>query len=256
MTDTDPTDAQPADAARAKPRGRLFRKYAILISALVSGVLIVSGAIEIYFSYQENKTALLRIQREKVVAAATVIERFVQEVEAQIGWTMHATFLSGDEALEQRRFDFLRLLRQAPEITEVAYIDESAREQLFVSRLSIDRKKSGKDFTDNPKFSASRSGGRYFSPVYFRRESEPYLSMGLGGHGRDKGVTIAEINLKFVWDVISGIDVGGAGGAFVVDSNGLLIAHPDISLVLRKTELSYLPQVVTARTATEAGGGR
>ena len=49
------------------------------------------------------------------------------------------------------------------------------------------------------------------------------------------GVTVAEVNLKFIWDVVSQIKVGKAGLAYVVDRNGALIAHPDISLVLQKT---------------------
>jgi class 3 adenylate cyclase len=240
----------------AKRRSRLFRKYALLISMLVSGVLIVSGVVEIYFSYHETKWALLRIQREKAVAAAAAIDRFVKEVEAQMGWTMHASFLAPKEALTQRRSDFLRLLRQVPEITEIAYVDGSGREQLLVSRLSIDVVGSGKDYANDPKFRTARTNGKYFSPVYFRQESEPYLSLGLRDQQREKGITIAEINLKFVWDLISRIDIGHAGRAFVVDTNGLLIAHPDISLVLRKTDLSDLPQVVSARAAGGLVGTR
>jgi signal transduction histidine kinase len=49
-----------------------------------------------------------------------------------------------------------------------------------------------------------------------------------------------------MWDVISRLRVGETGYAYVVDSRGHLIAHPDISLVLRKTDLSSLPQVRTA----------
>ena len=254
MNEPDPEEQTFEPKPPAKPRSRLVRKYALLISLLVSGVLIVGGAIEIYFSYQETKSSLQRIQREKAASAAVVIDRFVKEVEAQMGWTTHASFLAPKEALKQRRFDFLRLLRQAPEITEIAYVDGAGREQLLVSRLSIDVVGSGKDYTDNPKFSTARTKGRYFSPVYFRRESEPYLSLGLRGQRREKGITIAEVNLKFVWDLISRMDVGRAGSAFVVDSNGLLIAHRDISLVLRKTDLSALPQVVAAREATASGG--
>jgi hypothetical protein len=41
--------------------------------------------------------------------------------------------------------------------------------------------------------------------------------------------------------MISDIQVGEAGYAYVVDSNGRLVAHPDISLVLQKTELHALP---------------
>src|SRR5207244_355645 len=58
--------------------------------------------------------------------------------------------------------------------------------------------------------------------------------------------SLAEVNLKFIWDVVSQIRVGKAGYAYVVDQRGHLIAHPDISLVLQKSDLSGLPQVRAA----------
>ena len=51
-------------------RGRLFRKYFLSILALVCGVLLVSGGISVYFSYQDNKSPLASLQHEKAVAAA------------------------------------------------------------------------------------------------------------------------------------------------------------------------------------------
>jgi hypothetical protein len=55
----------------------------------------------------------------------------------------------------------------------------------------------------------------------------------LAGTRRDAGVSVAEVNLKLIWDVVSQIKVGERGQAYVVDAQGRLIAHPDISLVLR-----------------------
>src|SRR3989449_4391539 len=91
----------------------------------------------------------------------------------------------------------------------------------------------------------------FYGPVYCRKESEPYMTIALGG-GPSAGVTVAEVNLKFIWDVVSQIKIGKAGHAYVVDSRGQLIAHPDISLVLQKTDLSALPQVQQARAAPAA----
>ena len=86
-------------------RSRLFWKYVVVLVFLVSGALVTSGAIEIYFSYQENKTALVGVQREKAAAAASRIDQFIREIENQIGWTTHASFTSQTAALDQRRFD-------------------------------------------------------------------------------------------------------------------------------------------------------
>jgi signal transduction histidine kinase len=227
-------------------RSRLFWKYVIVLVFLVSGALVTSGAVEIYFSYQENKAALVSVQREKAIAAASRIDQFIKEIENQVGWTTHASFTSRTAALDQRRFDYLRLFRQAPSITEISYLDAAGREQLRVSRLAMDVIGSQVDYSKEPRFVESRSGKTYFSPVYFRKESEPYITIAMAGRGQDAGVTVADVNLKFIWDVISQIKVGRVGHAYVVDSRGNLIAHPDISLVLQKTNLSSLPQVQEA----------
>jgi two-component system, NtrC family, sensor kinase len=91
------------------------------------------------------------------------------------------------------------------------------------------------------------ANGVYYGPVYFRSESEPYMILALSGSGRDAGVSVAEINLKFIWELVSQIKVSQEGRAYVVDTRGRLIAHPDISLVLRNIDLSGLAQVQAAR---------
>ncbi len=236
-------------------RGSLFRKYAVLFVVLVSGALFTSGALEIYFSYQENKEALVTLQHEKALGAAARIEQFVKEVERQIGWTTQPSIVAPAAAMEQRRADYFRLLRQVPAITEVSYLDAQGREQLRVSRLAMDVVGSGTSLATDPRFRDPKAGKTYFSLVYFRKESEPYITIALAGSGSASGVTVAEVNLKFIWDVVSQIKIGKAGHAYVVDSHGHLIAHPDISLVLKKTDLSSLDQVKAALAVAAQGAG-
>ncbi len=241
-------------ASVREPRGRLFRKYVVLFVSLVSGALLTSGLLEIYFSYQENKAALGALQREKALAASTRIEQFIKEIERQVGWASQPQ-IGVRSTLEQRRFDYLRLLRQVPAVTEISLLDGAGREQLNVSRLAMDRVGSGIDVAREPKFREARPGTTWFGPVYFRKESEPYMTLSVAGRGDEAGVTVAEVNLKFIWDVVSQIKVGqvGRGGhAYVVDARCLLIAHPDISLVLQKTDMCSLPHV----KATQAAAGR
>ena len=151
-------------------------------------------------------------------------------------------------SIEQRRFDALRLLRQVPAITELAQLDAGGKERLRVSRLAMDVVASGTDFSNDPKFTEAVARKVYYGPVYFRRESEPYMTLAIAGTRRDAGVSVAEVNLKLIWDVVSQIKVGEHGHAYVVDAQGRLIAHPDISLVLRNTDMSRLAQVRAARS--------
>jgi class 3 adenylate cyclase/HAMP domain-containing protein len=229
----------------AERRGRLFRKYAVLLVALVGGTLLASGLIDLYFSYQEVRVGLVRLQREKARLAATRIEQFIRDVEHQTRWATG----SPEATLDERRFDYLRLLRQVPAITEVALLDSSGREQLRVSRVGRGAVKSQADFSRQPHFLEAKSGTTHFSPVYFRSDSEPYMTMALAGDDADAGVTVVDVNLKFAWDVVSQIRIGKAAQAYAVDSRGQLVAHQDISLVLQKADLSALPQVQAARAA-------
>jgi signal transduction histidine kinase/CheY-like chemotaxis protein len=113
---------------------------------------------------------------------------------------------------------------------------------------------SGADLSNDPKFAEAVARKVYYGPVYFRRESEPYMTLAIAGTRRDAGVSVAEVNLKLIWDVVSQIKVGERGHAYVVDAQGRLIAHPDISLVLRNTDMSKLAQVRAARAAASGGG--
>ncbi|HWE79142.1 MAG TPA: PAS-domain containing protein, partial [Pseudolabrys sp.] len=246
------TAAHPVAGAAPVPRGRLFRKYVLFFVGLVAAALIVNGGFDFWFGYQENKASLIRIQQEKADAAAQRIEEFVEEIERQIGWTTHAQWSAAP--LDQRRFDYVRLLSQVPAITEISELDRDGKEQLKVSRLAMDVVGSGQDFSQTPAFIEARANKVWFSPVYFRKESEPYMTLAMARAGRNAGVTIAEVNLKLIWDVITALKVGQSGYAYVVDGRGKLIAHPDISLVLRDTDFSHLSQIAAALPTARAAG--
>jgi signal transduction histidine kinase len=246
----------PADSlAEAQPSGtkirsRLFTKYVALFVAVVAIALLSNGIFEVFFYYREHKAALIRIQHEQAEAAAAKIGQFIKEIESQLGWTTQLPWSAG--SIEQRRFDALRLLRQVPAITELAQVDSTGKERLRVSRLAMDVVDSGLDLSKEPKFAEAVAHKVYYGPVYFRRESEPYMTLSLAGTRKDAGVSIAEVNLKLIWDVVSQIKVGEHGHAYVVGAQGRLIAHPDISLVLRNTDMSKLLQVQAAQ-ARNAG---
>ena len=110
--------------------------------------------------------------------------------------------------------------------------------------------RSQRDFSKDPRFVEALARKVYYGPVYHRNESEPFMSLAMAGNRRDSGVIIAEIDLKLIWDIVSQIDVGERGQAYVVDAEGRLIAHRDISLVLRNTNLSHLTQVKLARASS------
>jgi signal transduction histidine kinase len=238
-----------------KQRRRLFYKYVVPIIAIVVVALGASGAISIYFSYKETRDALVALQREKAIAAAARIENFVREIEHQIGWTALPQIAEGANPLELRRFDYVKLGRQVQAITESIYIAPNGCVQVLESRLAMSTMGDClENLSKDPRFTVARTGKTYFGPVYFRKETEPYIAIAMRAGREGAGVTAVEVNLKFIWEVVQQIKVGKKGHAYVIDKEGHLVAHPDISLVLQKTNLAALPQVKGALAAPGAAG--
>ena len=240
-SENDVSEAKPAPA-----RGRLFRKYLASLLVVVCVALIANGALDAWFSYQEQKRLLIAVQRVEADAAATKIGEFINQIEDQIGWLSlfpPEAVMPGDP-----RLDAIRLLRLEPAIAEIARLDPQGREEMRVSRNTRDVVGSGADLSATPAFLGIKAKGFYHGPVYFFRETEPYMTIGVKGPGRDPSVYIAEVNLRFIWDLVSRLKVGATGNAYVVDAQGRLVAHPELWRVLRNTDLSRLAQVHAALT--------
>jgi adenylate cyclase len=218
-------------AAFARPRRSLFQKYFLVLFVAVVVPLIINGASEAWFGYRDQRDNLSSRLRAEANSAAGQIQAFLDGVRAQMDWTVQLPWLEGLD--DRHRFDALRLLRQAPAITEVTLVDGKGIERLHVSRTDPDVAMSGVDHSADPAVVGARAAHVWFGPLTLHRGSEPFMTVAVAGARPSAGVTIAEINLKLIWDVISAIHIGKTGEAFVLDGVGRLVAHPDISLVLR-----------------------
>src|SRR6185437_5826231 len=83
-------------------------------------------------------------------------------------------------------------------------------------------------------------------PVYFMDGSTPYVSL-VARASKQSDLLVAEVNLRYVTDLITTVKTGRNGRAYVVDNTNRLIAHPNLSFVHRKVSLAGLPQVMSAR---------
>ena len=63
--------------------GPLFRKYVALFLAVVCVALLSNGLLEIWFSYHEHRSSLIRIQREQAVGAAKEIGQFIEGIKSR-----------------------------------------------------------------------------------------------------------------------------------------------------------------------------
>lgn len=223
----------------AAPRLSLFRKYFLALFAAVVVPLLFAGSVEAWFGYRDQRTSLNDILDAEARAAAAKIQDFIEGIRDQLGWAVLLSW--SDSADEKRRLDAFLVLRQVPAIQSLSLIDAAGRERLFLSRIGLNRVESGDDQSGNPAVAGARSHRAWFGPVTFQRGSEPFMTIAVAGNRPTAGVAVAEVNLKFIWDVIAAIRVGRTGEAFVLDQPGRLVAHPDISLVLRADETAAGP---------------
>jgi signal transduction histidine kinase/ActR/RegA family two-component response regulator len=242
------------EAGRARPppaRGGLFRKYVAMFVAIVSLALAINGASDIWFSYHEQQNLLFRIQREQAKSAADKIEQFLNEIMAGLAWETQLSL--SDSTLDEWQFDAVRVMRQVPALTEIVQLDATGQEQYRMSREAPDVIASHADHSQEAAFIQAMANKVYYGPAYFIDESQPYMTVAMSGVRPEFGVIVGQVNLTFIWDVVSQIQVGKRGHAYVVDQAVRLIAHPDISRVLRKTDMSSLAQIQAARVAKSNG---
>jgi class 3 adenylate cyclase len=231
-----------------RPRRSLFLKYFVTLFIAV-GVPLTFGAIsEAWFGYRDQRLHLNEVLQIESRSAADRIQTFIDGIRDQLGWVVQFPWSVGEE--DRHRIDALRLLQQVPAIVSITLVDQTGTERAFVSRLGLNRVGRGADMSANPAVVGARANKVWYGPVRFQRDSEPYMTIAVVGNRAAAGVAIADINLKLIWDVIAGIKIGDTGHIFVVDDSGRLIAHPDISRVLRggagSGDFNQLKSVVSA----------
>ena len=236
-------------------RGGLFFKYAVPLVLLVSGALVVSAMVEIYFSYQENKAALSQIQRKKALAAAERIEQFVRELEHQLGLDRadplgRARGVAGPAPAR---------LAAPPAARAGSYGSQPLRSHRARAAARVapgdGRRRQQYGFLPGSEVQGGDRPQDLLQPGVLPQGVRAVHDHSARGQRRGRGRGPAEANLKFIWDVVSSIKVGEGGRAYVVDRAGAADRAPDISLVLQKTDVSALPQIQATRAAAAVSQG-
>ena len=238
----------PGGVLVTRPRRSLFVKYFVTLFVAVVVPLTLGSVIEAWFAFRDHRHHLNEVLQIEARAAADRIQTFTDGIRDQLGWLVQFPWTQGED--DRRRVDGLRLLQQVPAIASVSLVDPTGTERVFVSRISLNRTGRGADMSDDPAVVGARANRVWYGPVRYQRDSEPYMRIAVAGNRAAAGIVVADINLKLIWDVIAAIKIGDTGHALVVDDAGRLIAHPDISRVLRSGagsgDFSRLNSIVSA----------
>ncbi|WP_420967622.1 adenylate/guanylate cyclase domain-containing protein [Bradyrhizobium sp. B120] len=217
-------------------RGGLFAKYVLALVGLVVFVLAVNGALETWISYRGIRSTLTDAMSEKADATAKHIEQSISDLERQISWVTRAS----SNTIELRRADYAQLLGQVPAVNQLTLINGQGREVLRLSRQTYTLN-SNADFSRDLRFTEAIERGTAYAPAYFRDE-RPYMSIGEQHSGFNAGVTVAEIDLRFLNDYFGDSQVGRTAYAYLVDAKGRVLASSSKGPEIGK-DLAALPQV-------------
>jgi signal transduction histidine kinase len=227
--------------------GGLFGKYVVAFVGLVVFVLAVNAALELWLTYRDTKSALISTQSEKATTAAHRVDQSISEIMREVSWATRAS----SDTTERRRVDYALLLQQVPLLGALMHLDGEGKEDLKVSRQDV-VVGEGNDYSREPAFTQALARGVWFGPAYFRGDSKPYMLAAMAHSARSAGVTVAEIDLSFLADVVKAIPAGTRGYAYIVTAQGRLLAQSDMGRAARNTDMSELPQVAALRTPQAA----
>ena len=233
-----------------KGKKRKFKSLAatsaITFSLLIIIVLLIASSLQMYFNYQAQQKLLIEHQQLIARDAADEVESFIREKFNILESVTHRSNLISIPNKE-RKPNLERLLGLELAFRQLILLNEQGEELLRISRisklLSIQLMKY-----DKSKVLSTVSGmEKYISPIYIDKiTSEPMLQIAVpvtDAFEDFKGVLIAETNLKFMWDLVSELNIRHNGLVYVVDDRGNIIAFRDISRVLRRENLNYLKEV-------------
>jgi signal transduction histidine kinase/ActR/RegA family two-component response regulator len=224
------------DRPRPPSHRSLAGKYATYGALLVSALLAGSGLVYGYFAWRDAVAAQSILLEEKARLVAIRIGEFGAQVAQPLAWAAEGVAAGGGLPPGSVRLELIRLLRHVGAITDARWIDATGRERVLVSRFALDTENSGRDFSADPVVTQALAKRSATSPVRFERGTEPFLTMVQAVPGPAGGVIVADVNLKFVSDVLAREHIGEQGTAFVLDARGQLVSHADVTEVLRRAD--------------------
>jgi hypothetical protein len=229
-----------------KSARNLTATLALAFFILTVVALFISHGVRLFFSIRTQQTAVSSSQQLIAQDAARTVRRFIVEkfynLETAI-WLNDLVRLPQDERV--RVMESLLGLHQA--FRQMVLLGPRGQELVHSSRLSrMASRNLAKEITGNIMHETQQKK-RYIGQTYLDKTTgEPLVVIAvpvIDVLGEFKGVLAAELNLKFMWDLVDQLKIGKAGRAYVVDRRGNLIAFYDAARVLKGENVGRLTAV-------------
>ena len=232
------------NAEKGIPGKNLIYLGVILVIVGLTATNIVLNLIWQRPFINDLRERLINYELSEGKRAAETIEKFIEKELKDIRNLSEDTAQAG---LDSKNSEFFihRFLKENPAIKEISIINLDGKEVNRYSKKEIFIKKQARDFAHLEEFEKAKEGQSYMSRVDFTEYAEPYVLITVPVRKleieKPQAVLLAVFYLGQAWAEILEMKIGETGRVSVIDDKGMLIADPNPSRVLRKTNLLSLP---------------
>ncbi|QQG45900.1 MAG: sensor histidine kinase [Candidatus Niyogibacteria bacterium] len=216
-------------------------------------VLIGIASLPFFFAMTVATVKLQDIQKrnavrhaEHVAALASLeISEFISHQFGQLA-AMESIFPSLIEQPDLQKTFIERTLFTNDSFVEVSIVNQNGMETARVSKFVTVVPEDFINRSANEEFIATKNEGRFISDIFWEK-NRPFFLIGraiFDSRGKFFGSVFAQIDSRIMQAVVKDLSVAKEEGrAYIVDKNGIVVAHPDISQVLSEKNFSAIPVV-------------
>lgn len=215
----------------------------LITGLVVLGLAIINIGVNLIWLGSFSNTLKNRSMDYLLTEAARSAEGIEKSIEVEI---TDIKKLSQDLAVaENPEFFICRFLKENPVIKETSLINLEGEEEQRYSRTAYFTKKDLRDFAFLEEFEKAKKEETFISRVDFTEKGEPYIKITVPIRRSEvkdpQGVLRVVLYLRGMWAEDLERRIGQTGRLLIIDDKGMLIADPDPSRVLKRTNLLTLP---------------
>jgi len=196
--------------------------FFVLLFVTVTSLIILGTAL-IRASQTAIKTSIFHNYKEVAIHATGEVSENIKGaqrtllVTASILGTLQADFWKQETSI-------VELSLQYPMFERIASVNLNGQEIVSseLGEMLLDQ-------SDDEAFIQAKHGRNYISDIQIVQDNVPFLTMSvpIRQMGRIQGVLMAKVNIRSIWDLIDSIRFGQTGVAYLITTQGRIIAHPD-----------------------------
>lgn len=229
-----------------RPAQSLTTTLALAFFTLSVVALLISSSLQLVSDIQTQQRAVSSNQQLIAQDAAVTVSSFIHEKFSALETAVWLTDLDAASAEVQLK-SLQSLLGLQPSFRQLILLNIQEEIVAQASRVSLKASAQSDEQLTTTLLEQTRQNERYISAVYIDPvTSEPLVTMAvpvIDVFEEFKGVLIAEVNLKFMWELVDNLQIGERGQAYVVDRQGNLLAFGDSALVLKGENVAYIHEV-------------